>query len=548
MCLKKSKYIRIYSYFALFGFLLHGCADSMYHDDYIKITNEFEKEKSKKKDYLSCSQIEKMYYEYFDSYKVKYNHIVGLASNSDIRELKKLANSKTTCNYVFTGTSSDMLELIKNNTDDYIEKYSLDDCGYINVLNYNHDSLRKYESVLEDVKKNLGVEIDKLIEHAFTNDTMEDLCKMQSLVILVDSFNEKYNRNGENIYGDYNDKDNKIIIHLDPIFKGKDVSEIGELEFFRIAQTLVHEINHMREYICDDRKEKGQINDKITYDAYSDGIPTLLETSAESAIYDEDNSLFPSSFCPRNYDCYVYERTFENELLLLSLTDNSTSLDDYYASMFDTDINGLLSYFNIETDEEIKSFLNILKQQDASLLRNGVVYTINPLKNIFFSILTPSEAKEIMGVNWKVEILRLSLRNLIEYNMKTEEKLSSDEMLALGGLIFFVSCDGAYTTKYEPNDSFINQVSILSNEFFNYVKDEYGISDDLENISSQYTVFEDILTTNPTDYYDTDVATSLTKKFPKLKTIVERVSDNGYSYFEIGKNADECGKSLIYTK
>ncbi len=546
--MKKSKYFRLGSYFVLSGLLLHGCADSMYHDDYIKITNEFEKEKDKKINDLSCLEIAELYYKYFDSYKVKYNHLVGLAHNDDVKNFKKIVNSKTTCNYVFTGTSDDMLELIKNNTNDYIEKYSLDDYGYINVLDYNHDSLKKYERSLNEISDALEMEINKLIEHSFTNDTMEDLCKMQNLIVLADPFNKKYSKDSENTYGDYSDKDNRIVIHLDPIFKGKDVTETGDFELLTIARVLTHEINHMRECICDDRKEKGQINDKIIYDKYTDQVTTLIETAAESAIYDEDNSLFSSDYCTRNYDCYAYERTFENELLLLSLTDNSTSLDDYYASMFDTDINGLLSYFNIETDEEIKSFLNILKQQDASLLRNNTAYIINPLKTIVSDTLTTSEAKEIMGINWKVEILRLSLRNLIEYNMKKEEKLSSDEILALGGIIFFVSCDGAYTTKYEPDDSFINQVSILSNEFFNYIKDEYGISDDLENISSQYAVFEDILTTNPADYYDTDVATSLTKKFPKLKTIVERVNDNGYSYFEIEKTADECGKSLIYTK
>lgn len=111
--MKKSKYFRLGSYFVLSGLLLHGCADSMYHDDYIKITNEFEKEKDKKINDLSCLEISELYYKYFDSYKVKYNHLVGLAHNDDVKNFKKIVNSKTTCNYVFTGTSDDMLELIK---------------------------------------------------------------------------------------------------------------------------------------------------------------------------------------------------------------------------------------------------------------------------------------------------------------------------------------------------------------------------------------------------------------------------------------------------
>ena len=78
--------------------------------------------------------------------------------------------------------------------------------------------------------------------------------------------------------------------------------------------------------------------------------------------------------------------------------------------------------------------------------------------------------------------------------------------------------------------------------------DEYEIPVDIVNVFTQYVTFDDILCTNPFDNHKTDLATNLITKFPKLETIVKRVTDNGYSYFEIEKNVNEHGKSLIYTK
>lgn len=533
--MKKYKYIKLYSYLLLSSYLLHNC----YQDDYIKITREFEE--AKKEDDLSLSEIEQMYYKYFDSYKVKYNHYIGLSTDSDVRDLKRLIDSKTTCDYVFTGTSYDMLELIKNNTNQYIEKNSLDDYGYINVLDYDSDLLYEYSDVLEGLEYTLKIEIEKLINKKFNNDTMEDLCKMRKLAILVDPYNKKYNKDGSNVYADYVDNENRIVIYLDPILKGKEISKAKD-QYFKVNTTLIHEIDHMRQYICDDRKEKGQLNNKIDY-SRSSNISAIVESSAESAVYNETNSIFNGALVSNEEKCYYYERAFENQLLLLSLTNNDTSLDDYYASIFDTDILELLSYFDIKTDEEIKSFLNILKQKDASLLRNNIVFSVSPIRTLFAD-LTSSEARDIMGINWKVEILRLSLRNLVEYNMIQSEKLTKEEMLALGGILFFVSCDGSYTTNYKPDESFINQIVTLEAEFYNYLSDEYDLDSNKSYITTQYATFSDILTNS----FSSELANNLTTKFPKLNKVVQGVTDNGYSYFEIEKNKCDGEKSLIYTK
>lgn len=538
---KKNKYIKLYGSLLLYSFLLNRYINYAYKDNYIDITKEFENERLKTKDDLSLIEIEEMYYKYFNSYKVKYNHNVGLASNSDVKKLKNIADSKTSCDYVFTGTSDDMLELIKNNTNSYIEEKSLDKFNCINPLDYDENLLLDYNSAFKILRHDLELEINKILNDKFCNSNMEDLCKMKDLVLLVNQYDRKFDENGDIIYADYNGNENRIVIYFNSIFKNRTATDVSN-NLLKVGPILVHEINHMRENSCDDRKAKGQINSKI-----SSLSSSLIESAAESAVYDESNSLFNDPFISRNDEFYYYERAFENELLLLSLTDNSTSLDDYYASMFDTDINGLLSYFNIETDEEMKSFLNILRQNDASLLRNNIAYFSSPVRAAF-SDLSSSEARNIMGINWKIEILRLSLRNLIEYNMNTKEKLTKDEMLALGGIIFIVSCDGAYTTKYEPNDDFINQVITLGNEFSNYMLDEYEIPVDIVNVFTQYVTFDDILCTNPFDNHKTDLATNLITKFPKLETIVKRVTDNGYSYFEIEKNVNEHGKSLIYTK
>ena len=75
--MKKNKYIKLYGSLLLYSFLLNRYINYACKDNYIDITNitkEFENERLKTKDDLSLIEIEEMYYKYFNSYKVKYNH------------------------------------------------------------------------------------------------------------------------------------------------------------------------------------------------------------------------------------------------------------------------------------------------------------------------------------------------------------------------------------------------------------------------------------------------------------------------------------------
>lgn len=180
---KKNKYIKLYGSLLLYSFLLNRYINYACKDNYIDITKEFENERLKTKDDLSLIEIEEMYYKYFNSYKVKYNHNVGLASNSDVKKLKNIADSKTSCDYVFTGTSDDMLDLIKNNTNSYIEEKSLDKFNCINPLDYDENLLLDYNSAFKILRHDLELEINKILNDKFCNSNMEDLCKMKDLVL-----------------------------------------------------------------------------------------------------------------------------------------------------------------------------------------------------------------------------------------------------------------------------------------------------------------------------------------------------------------------------
>lgn len=501
------KYKKLISMLLTSTSLLIGCGDN-----YLVTTKEFDELIDSQVDNLSDLEIGKLYYDYFNNYKVEYKNDEFLVSDKEVKKFKKMASSMKSCSFRFNGTSSDMLNLIINNTDQYIAKHSSD--GYINAVDSNYlydihsiNAFSNYNRILETINKTFEVEIDKLLSNHLSNNTAEDLCKMKDLVVVLDTKTETFSNDETFTLASYLPDENKIVIYLDSFlyeynssvnkYVSSDINSISfvtEETLKKLSHTVIHEINHMRQYICDDRKEEGQLNNKITYS--NDISPSLIESSAESAVFNETNSFF---FSDNSSSTYYEEMLFENEFLLLSVTDNSTSIDDYYASMFDSDISRLLAYFNLESDNDIKSFLNILREKDACLLRNNMAANISSN----YGDMSFTDAKNIVGCSYKIDLLRLILRNLIEYNL--DKKLSAKEAYYLKEQFISVTCKDIYLDDYEPDEMFFDQFLILNKEFNNYLKDEYHLSD---------TEFFEVM-------YNQD--NSVIKKFPKLELIISNV-------------------------
>ncbi len=511
------------------------------------------------------------YYKFFDKYKVKYLHPEYLASDTNVEDLKEIMSSKKECDYINYDNPPKIMNMLKKNTNNFIKENS--DYGYVNALDVSKlsdsfvDSTTyyNYEKITSFINGVIYDEVEKMVSGSLAGDNDEDLCKMRNLKVLLDTGTQVYNKSGGTTLARYDEEINSIIIYLDGFLHGyssKNSDEVYSMEendsiplenYEMLKVSVLHEINHIRQNICDDRKKiNGQLNDTISYD--NDVITSLLESSAESSIYTEGGMDFNPEYDSNNYynsNTYTQERSFENELFLLSITDNDKKLDDYYASIFNSDIEGLINYFDLKGDNDIKAFLNILKQYDAINLRNNLAIYIDSdiVKESNFVL---PRAINAIGRNWKLDLLRLSLRNLINYNLENKKKLSKEEIVTLEKIILYQVCDYACTYETDINGnlkigsdsdviatydkSFVNQFIELENKFNNYIMESYNMS------STEYMVLSNKVNKIVSNMYsktrynnnstpNNEFIEFLLEKFPKLKVVVPRLGDTqGISY------------------
>lgn len=486
--------------------LLSAVVINRYENDYKFSSQSFERHMEIEKNRLTLDEIEKRYYDFFDNYKVKYNFSKGLASSKDVEKLDELAASKQECDFQFIGSNDQLVAQIIDNTNKYIEKHP--SSNYINALDSDDVDLA-YRAVVLNLKSTLRDEIALIQGNQLSSNNNEDLCKLSDLVVLL------YTKPIDNdLYGDYVNKDNKITIYLD------NVTNIyyPSIDFFtQLSEIFLHEIDHARQHICKDREEKGE----LSFNKY---VSSIVESSAESAIYNENNSEYYSDMLG-NENIYFSERCFEDELQLLTLTDEDTNLNDYYASIFDSDIDAFLDYFNIKTDKDKKAFLNILREKDAALLRNNIAKDI-----AFADDLTVGEASDVIGYGYKVEIIRLALRNVIAINMEREEKFTPLKLSLYGNVIFNMACQGTVTESGKQDERFIEQVNIFRKIYESYISDTCDISKEL---AADY--MELMINCEQDEYYYVKETMGINEKFSQDVSFLTKNNDTSHSYKQIVK-------------
>ena len=484
--------------------LLSAIAISRYENDYKFSSQSFERHMEIEKNRLTLDEIEKRYYDFFDNYKVKYNFSKGLASSKDVKKLDELAASKQECDFQFIGSNDDFVAKIIDNTNKYIEKHP--SSNYINALDSDDVT---YKPMTLNLKNTLSDEIALIQSNQLSSNNNEDLCKLSDLVVLLYT-KPIYN----DLYGDYVNKDNKITIYLD------NVTNIyyPSIDFFtQVSEIFLHEIDHARQHICKDREEKGEL-------AFNKYVSSIVESSAESAIYNENNSEYYSDMLG-NENIYFSERCFEDELQLLTLTDEDTNINDYYASIFDSDIDAFLTHFNIKTDKDKKAFLNILREKDAAFLRNNIAKDI-----AFNDELTVTEASDVIGYGYKVEIIRLALRNVIATNMEREEKFTPLKLSLYGNVIFNMACQGTVTESGKQDERFIEQVNIFRKIYESYISDTCDISKEL---AADY--MELMINCEEDEYYYVKETMGINEKFSQDISFLTKNNDTSHSYQQIAK-------------
>ena len=484
--------------------LLSAIVINRYENDYKISSQSFERHMEIEKNRLTLDEIEKRYYDFFDNYKVKYNFSKGLASSKDVEKLDELAASKQECDFQFIGSNDDFVAKIIDNTNKYIEEHP--SSKYINALDSDDVT---YKPMTLNLKNTLRNEISLIQANKLSSNSNEDLCKLSDLVVLL------YTEPIDNaLYGDYVNKDNKITIYLDNVIN----INYSSIDFFiQISEIFLHEINHARQHICKDREEKEEL-------AFNKYITSIVESSAESAIYNENNSKYYRDMLG-NENIYFLERCFEDELQLLTLTDEDTNLNDYYASIFDSDIDAFLDYFNIKTEKDKKAFLNILREKDAIFLRNSIAKSI-----AFNDELTVKEASDIIGYGYKVEIMRLALRNVIATNMEREEKFTPLKLSLYGNLIFNMACQGTVTESGKQDERFIEQVNIFRKIYESYISDTCDISKEL---AADY--MELFVDSDSDEYSSIKETFGINDKFSQDVSFLNQNNDTSHSYKQIAK-------------
>ena len=525
---------------------------------YINDNNHLEVDTSDK-----LKELGKEYYEFYDKYLVKYSNPEYLKTNLDVYKYRKEASDTKNCNHKYNGTIKELINTIKNNTTKYLKNKSK--TKYLNAVDLDRNfkgsiKQKNYGAAVSVIYIAIQSEIASLMDNQLLGNNNEDLCKMKDLKVLLDLNTNKCKKDGSITLGQYFQNDNVIIIYLDSfLYKQarngktikKDINKQNIIDintYDDLKKAVFHEINHMRQSACKDRNK----NSDITY--MNTGL-SVIEATAESALYDEDSPLLlPKSEIRKEDRVYSSERSFVNDLLLMTVTDNTTTIDDFYASVFNSDPQAFINYFNLKSNHDVRSFLNILSRYDAKMLRNNIAYDIGEVKkdskDCYF------KAESVVGNDYKIDLLRLSLRNLIDYNIESNSQLELEEIVLLEKIMLYQACnesnickldsngnllkkdDGTLITTYDKN--FVSQLLELENKFNTYIMQNYNINElELAAVSNKMDSYVKYLcltadNSNMSKKFklDDNLVRDLVDKFPKLKVLAPRVNDFLGSYYK----------------
>lgn len=239
-------------------------------------------------------------------------------SNMECQDLKYAFDKKTKCS-----------------NDEILNK----EIVYQNIINNSN----KYEN---SFFKQSNIDGKSIFKKAFYNSfsspgqLKEDLCKLNNLAIVASSELEKETQ------GLYQDSNCLITVDVDKIKKHKSSAENY------LTNVLWHEIDHAKEYMCNDRQNKSQY---VSLSA-TKTFKMLHEAAAESVIHEY------SSAANNIYQDY---RLKEGRLLMMVAFSENKNLDQYYEAIYNTDLLALLDFFEVNSEKELKNFLNINYNFDA---------------------------------------------------------------------------------------------------------------------------------------------------------------------------------------
>ena len=450
-------------------------------------------------------------------------------SETEVNNLINKAYNNKNCDYVYDNNIDDVLNDIRINSMVFLIRNK----GFSSVY---EEFESKYKIDFNEILK----EVLQSIINESTNNINEDICNLKTLTIVINCDTPI------DVLAYYDRDKNMIAINIDAIEREKELSINHDLLKI-IKKTLRHELNHLRQYPCECRQSKGQLDESLKYDNYYNSI--LMESSAESEIYNISEEYRTN--ISKNSFTYYNQREDESLILLLGLFNENIELTDYYNAIFDSDIKGLYNYVGADTKEEIYELYKILYSIDALNLRNDLgKYLLKKSKNN----ISHGELQNLVGYGYKVEIFKKVLENMAiytekNYNFTLEENITMlniiKNSITINSYVIEESNDindFAYY-KYIYEDSFVQDIYNLENNYVKYLSNHYNCEiDTIREIENDSTV--KILTNinyisqgiEPAYHQYKDIANSVYEKFPIIKAIAYSNSSIQYGYSNFLKN------------
>ncbi len=455
--------------------------ESRYDDFGYKIRTESEIE-----------ELTKEYDEYIkfnSSLPVKYDNLEYYPTLEEVREEYKSFTEDSKCTYKFDGDIDAVVSQIRKNTEKFMEekgstfKLSKRDDLYLNLVSFfDYD---KDGNILHSF-------IESLVQFS-NNNIDEDICSLQDLKIVVGAY-------VANSSGVYVDDEDLLILNFPAIEVGAKENDIPVAEYF--VHTVRHELNHRRQYSCKHRNYKN-----ISVIKKSEAVPFILESSAESETYKLDSS-FDIDIKDTTKYSYTTERNQEGSIILLGLCNPSVSIDDYYNSILDSDLD--LFYKYCSADDEVER-----------LRINRILYSLDTISGrTELSKSDLSEDYKIAGTAHNTEIFKIVLDNMMKYTIEHEDFTFEENLLTFYIVESVILHENTCAGKLASDD-----VLLLISNYSSFIGKYYNITDKEQLDTLQKVIDNDISTINLDTLYSENSGLSenvknIFNRFPVLKSAI----------------------------
>lgn len=411
---------------------------------------------------------------------------------------------------------------------DFNENYSWEDIYSIILENSRLIEIQDGQS---EARANIATALHMALENLFSenNDIGDDFCKLKDTKIFLGTIGE------EGVLASYINKENTIIVDYNKILNVyNSLADKDEITFLQyLCNNLRHELNHVRQNICNCRKEKGQEFEAIR--SKDDELSLMVEASAESEIYyKEINELLTQNTHTMNFT-YPTERKTQSLMLLMGMFKEDFTLEKYYEAIFDSDFNELYDLFDLEKKEEFITFYNIMYARNSFERKTSLS---EELKN---DELNYEEINESIGNEYKIDIFKIVVKDLI--NKINNEKLPLEESLKLYNLIKAVVINEEI--NYEKTYLLDNYEDFkhINSIFYSFICKHYNIElNDVQELESEEFVnyMDDLF-----DYFTSSTKNENVENFIKKYPIIAEIIFCNNLWMGDVKSFDKAEKRLI---